>query len=167
MPKANLNRSATDIAVSLLARREHTAAELGDKLRRRGIPEEEITAVLGRLTDTGVIDNERAALIIIRGELRKRPLGRMRLVSKLRQRRVPNEIITRCLSEFDETWEKEQCIRAVDRWIRTNSRSGQWREALTRHLRSRGFQWERIREALEFAGTRDVTDGEIRLDDDE
>ena len=160
MPKATSNRSAKDIALSLLGRRDHTAAELGEKLRRRGIPDKEINTVIERLTDTGIIDNERAAQTIIRGELRKRPIGRMRLMAKLRQRRVPHDLITRCLEELDESWEREQCLRAIERWFRIHSRSGHWRESLTRHLRSRGFAWDCIRRTLRFSDTMEYTDGE-------
>lgn len=148
-----------------MSRREHTAAELSDKLKRRGFPAHEITDVIERLTDTGIIDNERAARIIIRGELRKRPLGRMRLLSKLRQRRVPPGVITRCLEEMDEDWENEQCIRAVDGWFRVNTRSGHWKETLTRHLRSRGFAWDCIRKALESTNTGEGLAGESIEDD--
>jgi regulatory protein len=150
----------------LLSRREHTAAELSDKLRRRGIPSTEITDVIERLTETGIIDNERAARIIIRGELRKRPVGRMRLLSKLSQRRVPSAVIRRCFDEMDESWEHEQCIRAIDSWFRKNTRSGRWKDALARHLRSRGFVWECIRDTLGSAKTGEGMDAENIEDDD-
>jgi len=164
--KTKPNRSARDIALSLLSRREHTAAELSDKLRRRGIPTIEITDVIERLTETGIIDNERAARIIIRGELRKRPVGRMRLLAKLNQRRVPSAVIKRCFDEMDEGWEHEQCIRATDSWFRKNMRSVHWKDALARHLRSRGFAWECIRDALGSAETGEGMDAENIEDDD-
>ncbi len=137
------------MAYDLLSRREHTSGELRQKLGKRGVPEEEIERTLHRLMELGVVDDRRAAELLIQGELRKRPQGLLSLRTKLQRRGLPKAIVRECLADFDENWEEMQAREASSRWCRRRPKSGQWKEALVRHLRSRGFGWGAIRYTVE------------------
>ena len=83
---AREERTAKEIALDLLQRREHTAFELRRKLKAKSIEDSEIDTLFVRLKELGLLDDRRAAALLVKGELRRRAVGRAVLVGRLRQR---------------------------------------------------------------------------------
>lgn len=73
-------RSARQIALRLLARREYSASQIRQRLSDRDLPEPDINAAIERLSDAGLIDDtrvahamaRRAAEVKLRGKSRTR-----------------------------------------------------------------------------------------------
>jgi regulatory protein len=158
-------------ALTLLARREHTRAELARKLARApdkrtlGLtPEDEfapplqaefaesaaalgaaIETVLGRLTAQGLLSDRRAAEAIV--QARRSQRGLVRIVHELEQKGVPAEVAAGALAGLRE--DQTAAARAVWR-----KRFGSLpvdaadRARQTRFLASRGFAFEVIRTVL-------------------
>ncbi len=143
------DRTAKDIAFSLLQRREHTSGELKRKLAARGVGAEEIEILFSRLVELGLLDDRRAGKLLVRTELRKHPMGRARLTAKLRQRGLSQSLISECLEGFDENWEANLAQEAAALWLKRKVPSAKWKEALARHLRNRGFAWGSVRVAID------------------
>ncbi len=76
------------IALRLLEKRLRSRAELETALRRRGVPAEDVIAVLGGLRRIGWIDDARFARAWIRDRLALRPSGHRRLRAELLARGV-------------------------------------------------------------------------------
>lgn len=69
MPKSETGFDAETIALRLLARREHSRAELGIKLQQRGIDEDEAETVLDRLESEGALSEARFVEQLVRARL--------------------------------------------------------------------------------------------------
>jgi regulatory protein len=147
------------IALDLLARREHSAVELRRKLRRRGADETAAEAVVDRLIQDGWVDDRRYAESFIRSRLAK-GFGPLRIDGELRARGVDSALVRTVVWEVGEQWK----VRAET--ARRKRFSGdppddrtEWARQF-RFLEYRGFTREQIRHILR----RQCPDGEV--DDD-
>lgn len=90
-------RTAAEIAVGLLSRREHTREELATKLRARGFGEEEIDTTLRRLAETALQSDTRFALTYVREKRRR--FGDERLRLELAQRGIGEDDIEHAMRD--------------------------------------------------------------------
>ena len=130
-------------AVKLLARREHTRAELARKLATHGT-QEEIETVLNELAGSGLQSDARFVESYLRSQAGR--LGAARLRQTLRQKGVAAELITLHVEELPDelerartVWEKKFSVSPADHndWARQ-----------ARFLQGRGFSVEIIRKLL-------------------
>jgi regulatory protein len=134
-------------AVKLLARREHTRAELTRKLAPHG-SQEEIDIVLNELAGSGLQSDARFAESYLRSQAGR--LGVARLRQTLRQKGVAGELITDHVAKLsNELPDELERARAV--WQKKFSaapadRSDWARQA--RFLQGRGFSVEIIRKLM-------------------
>lgn len=132
-------------AIKLLARREHSRAELGRKLSAHGTPED-IEIVLADLERSGLLSDARFAEAYVRSHGER--FGRHRLRQTLRTKGVDPDTIEARLSEADLPDEQS---RAAAIWARKFGErpadAKEWaRQA--RFLQSRGFSVDVIRTLL-------------------
>ncbi len=138
-------------AVGLLARREHSRAELARKLAALGTSEE-ISAVLDRLEQTGMLSDARAANAYVRSHAVR--FGVAKLQHSLRTKGIGDELIAASLAQEEMT---DELQRARELWRRKFGKrqpetpvardAREWaRQA--RFLQSRGFSVEIIRKLL-------------------
>lgn len=83
-------------ALNLLARREHSRAELGRKLSPHG-EADEIAALLDQLEQENLLSNSRYAESLARSRAGRH--GSLRLKSELRDKGVPDEVSSVVLAE--------------------------------------------------------------------
>lgn len=130
-------------AVRLLARREHTRAELARKLASYGSAEE-IASVLDELARAGLQSDARFAESYVRSQAAR--LGAARMQQTLRQKGVAAELVDAQMRALpDETqraravWQKKFAAPPADarEWARQ-----------ARFLQGRGFSAEAIRRLL-------------------
>jgi regulatory protein len=135
-------------AVALLARREHSRAELAGKLRRRlgeGEDDAAVECVLDELQRCGLLSEERYAASVVR--TRSARYGNARLKQELKARGVPDAAAAAALtatsaSEFE---------RAKTVWVRRFGAlptSLAERARQVRFLQARGFDSAVIRRIL-------------------
>lgn len=131
----------------LLARREHTRAELARKLAPHGT-EEDIATVLDELARAGLQSDARFAESYVRSQAAR--LGAARLRQTLRQKGVAAELVDAQVRDLpDETrrarevWQKKFAAPPADarEWARQ-----------ARFLQGRGFSAETIRRLLKEGG---------------
>ena len=132
-------------AIRLLARREHSRAELARKLAEYGTAEE-IDDVLQSLTTTGLLSDARFAEAYVRSHAAR--FGAARLRQTLRQKGIAGELIETQLAGADAG---DELARARGIWARKYGTppadAREWaRQA--RFLQSRGFSSEVIRKLL-------------------
>ncbi len=132
-------------AIRLLARREHTHAELRKKLAGEGT-EEEIEAVLADLANTGLLSDARTAASFLRAQGAR--FGTAKLKYSLRAKGADDETIAAALegAELPDDIERARAI-----WLRkfgsVPQNQKEWaRQA--RFLQSRGFSSDVIRRLL-------------------
>jgi regulatory protein len=136
-------------AIRLLARREHTRAELATKLSAYGIPEE-ISIVLDQLQQSGLLSDTRFAESYLRSKSSR--LGIARLRYALRNKGVSSEAVEASLAGADLPSELE---RARALWLRKFGElpvdAREWaRQA--RFLQTMGFTSDVIRRLLKGSG---------------
>ncbi|MGI9308894.1 MAG: regulatory protein RecX, partial [Gammaproteobacteria bacterium] len=100
---AAAGRTARAAAMNLLARREHSQAELRTKLKDREYSDPEIADALEGLLRDGLISDERFAEAFVASRVR-RGQGPVRIRVELERRGVPDELIVTHLSVRAAEW---------------------------------------------------------------
>jgi len=130
-------------AIALLARREHSRAELARKLAAHGTPEE-IETVLSQLEDQGLLSDARAAAALVRAQGAR--FGAARLRQNLRQRGIGSELAEAQVAEAGDELERARGVWAK-KFGELPADAREWaRQA--RFLQGRGFSAEVIRKVL-------------------
>lgn len=90
-------------AIALLARREHSALELKQKLAKLGLSDEKLSDAIDSLREEGLQSDRRFAGSFVR-ERMLRGQGAQRIQQELRQRGIASELITAALEEEGGCW---------------------------------------------------------------
>lgn len=136
-------------ALRLLARREHTAAELHRKLSQRGFAEQAIADVLASLAEEGLQSDARFVEHYVRSQA-ERGVGPGRIEAALQERGITDRnLIGSFLDYNDECWLAQ--AQAVREKKFGAGLPGTQRERLrqARFLQGRGFTAEQIFRILE------------------
>ena len=81
-----------DKALSLLAIREHSEAELRNKLNAKGFSKKEIDEAIKKLLAENFLSDSRFCNLFIRSRLKKNPEGKSILIMRLRQKGISAEL---------------------------------------------------------------------------
>ncbi len=135
-------------ALRLLARREHSRAELARKLEQAGFVASDIHSLLDEFEEKNWLSDRRFAESYV-ADHRARS-GRIKLAYELRQRGVPDSIIAGVLGDNRES----ELERARETWSKKFGKApanAAETARQTRFMQSRGFTTEVIRQALSNA----------------
>jgi regulatory protein len=141
--QTDLRRTAMD----LLARREHSRAELRAKLGARGADSTAVDPVLDRLSADGLQSDERYAQALASSHAR-RGKGPVRIRAELRARGVDDGVIERAVRELELPWAELAAQARVKRFGAAAPEDRAARAKQARFLEQRGFAAEHIRAAL-------------------
>lgn len=151
-PRDQRGTSLLARAIALLARREHSRAEIARKLMRRleeGQGRADIDAVLDDLQRRKLLSDERFAASLVR--TRAPRYGAARLKLDLKARGVPAAIAAEALNQLSAGDGRSEFDRARAVWSRRFSAAPQSlaeRARQARFLEARGFSSEVIRKVL-------------------
>lgn len=109
-----------DCALRLLSLRDHSQKELRDKLAQRGAVKDYIENSIAKLTEYGIMNEERYAQRLFEAWMAKGIYGRQHLVAELRKRGVPGELYARILEQFTEALEQQHAERAAIQFCKLN-----------------------------------------------
>ncbi len=153
---------AYTIALTLLASRELSTAQLRARLLRRHFDPAEVDQVVERLTRDGSLDDERVARAAARLEATVRHRGRRRVVRRVRQLGIDGEVAEAAVNEvFGEIDEGTLLDRALERRLQGRPPGSLDRRGLARVVRSlvaQGFAPEAIYARLRYRPT--MSDGD-------
>ena len=105
---------ARAVCLRLLTSRARTRAELEAQLAKRGYPDDVSAAVLDRLTQVGLVDDEDFAEQWVRSRRLNAGKGKRALAAELRKKGVDGEVIDAALADIDADAERtraEQLVR--------------------------------------------------------
>lgn len=105
---------ARALCLRLLTARARTKAELEAQLAKRGYPEEVSAAVLERLAQVGLVDDQDFAEQWVRSRRQHAGKGKRALAAELRNKGVRSEVIDSALADIDAGAERtraEQLVR--------------------------------------------------------
>ncbi|MFD1533121.1 regulatory protein RecX [Pseudonocardia aurantiaca] len=118
-PDADPVALAKEITLRLLTDRARTRQELGQALRRKGIPDEAAGVVLERFDEVGLIDDAAFAGQWVRSRHAYRGLARRAIAMELRRKGVSDEDAGEALAEVDAESEERRARELVDRKLRS------------------------------------------------
>ena len=155
-PSRMLPRGGQEIAFMLLARRDYSHKELGQKLAARGIPREEIEGILQTLQDQKLLDDHRYARrwasLWIQGKL----MGPLGIKMRLRQKGISEDIVKETLMYTEEIFPAKERVRKILAAERKQAKNFpiplQRKKKLVNLLRQKGYGWEDISEVLQQSG---------------
>jgi regulatory protein len=145
-----LKKQATlrERALRLLARREHSRAELARKLRPHVVAEDDLDALLDDLTRRTQLSEERYAES--RANALSRKFGAARIAQELRSKGLDKELAGRAVEAARST-EVERARAVWLRKFRTAPLTREERAKQMRFLQSRGFSFDAIRAVIRGA----------------
>jgi len=134
--------SLRERALRLLARREHSRAELARKLRTYASPAEELETLLEDLSRRKLLSDERYAES--RAHALSRKYGAARIAHELRAKGLGKELAEQA-SEAARATEVERAREIWRRKFRVAPRTREERAKQMHFLQSRGFSFDAIR----------------------
>ena len=148
-------------ALGLLARREHSRAELVRKLVRAGHGRAEAQDAVASLAERGLVSDRRFAETFIRSHV-GRGNGPLRIRRDLEAHGVEASVFTELLDPDAPEWEAKARAVRVKRFGTLRPADAREAARQARFLASRGFTGRQVRHALDAAGTADEgwTEGE-------
>jgi regulatory protein len=114
-PDADPESVARAICLRMLTGRSCTRAELATELRKRHVPDDAATAVLERLDDVGLIDDQAFAAAWVERQRRTRGLSRRALATELRRKGVGAEEVSEAVSVVSDDDERARAAELVAR----------------------------------------------------
>ena len=164
---------AKNLCLRALTGAPKTRQQLADLLAGRDIPDDAAEAVLDRLSEVGLIDDEAFAQAWVTSRQAGRGLARRALKAELRAKGVDDDVAATAVEAVDDDDERETARRLVDRKVPGMRRLD--RATATRRLMgmlarkgySGGLAAGVVREALDADGAGDVAVAEFDdLDED-
>ena len=125
---------ARQIVLRQLAMVPRSRAQLEQKLAQRGCPADVAAAVLDRMSEVGLVDDEAYALMLVRSQQAGRGLAKGALARELRTNGIDDELAQRALASISEVDERDRARALVDKKLR--AMHGMGIEVQTRRLAS-------------------------------
>lgn len=132
----------------------HTVREIRTGLKKRGFQDSVIEEVLEQLVDLKYLDDAQFAQAWIQGRSAVRLHGRLRLTRDLKQKgvagKIIREVMEQCLTMDDELANARKAAEKKLRLLNSTGKNmgSKAREALYRHLSSKGFTADIVRAAV-------------------
>lgn len=154
MPTKRSRPSIRATATQLLARREHSVAELRRKLVAKGFDRAEIDDILPSLQQGGWLSNERFVGSFIRARQGK-GYGPLRIRQELLERGIDEILIREHLDERASHW-REMALKVRQKHFGSPmpKQPQEWAKQ-ARFLQYRGFPTELIRSVMHQSGSSD------------
>lgn len=115
-----LEEFARKVALDRLTDRDRSRADLAQAMAKKGVPEETVQDILGRLEAAGLVDDERFARSWVQSRQRVKGLAPPVLAMELRRHGIDEELARRVLDEdVDADAERQAAHRLVQRKLRS------------------------------------------------
>lgn len=132
-------------AQSILARRDHSEAEVRQKMKKKGFSYDEIDQIIDWLKDQKLLDDAEFARKYAKSLVQSKPVGPLYIRNKFRGKQVADHIVEDAIAKaYEETSEEELIEQAASTWKKIHVKHASDRQRLMRHLASRGFTTDKI-----------------------
>ena len=146
------SKPAYEVALTLLTSRDMTAHNLCAALVRRGYVPQVAQSTCQRLIENGLIDDKRYANRYV--ELRQdKPIGRYAMKQKLRAKGIDEQIASDALESIDDDSQLDAAKELAAKLARRYEKEEPYKRKtkLSQAVARRGFSWDIVREAVEYA----------------
>jgi regulatory protein len=135
------NEKALQRALNLISYRPRSEAEVQNNLKKHQVPEETIHAVVARLRETGILNDQKFAEAWIENRATFRPRSRFALRMELKQKGVNEETIEEALADVDDEVQAYEAAQKKARQLR-NKEEQEFKRKLFGFLARRGFNYD-------------------------
>lgn len=139
--------SSRKIALDILARREHSIAELREKLQAREFPPEEVEQTLSALVEDGLLSEQRFIDSFLASYTR-RGHGPLWLRAELERRGIAGAQVAEALAAHEIDWTSQARAVREKRFGPDQPADYKERARQSRFLQYRGFSSEQVRAAF-------------------
>ncbi|GEM_PF-2864398 len=154
MPKNTRGSKRTDPyyqAQDILSRRDHSIAEVRQKLGRKKFSREQIEAVVRRLIQEELLNDERFATMYTADMLRFKTVGPRWVATALLQKNIDRDIVARVVAEaYPSGTEAALAKKAAKAWQGSHRGVAHDQMRLWRFLAARGFSSASISAATQL-----------------
>ncbi|MHB8185398.1 MAG: regulatory protein RecX [Dermatophilaceae bacterium] len=109
---------ARQIVLRQLAMAPRSRAQLEQKLAQRDCPADVAAAVLDRMSEVGLVDDQAYALMLVRSQQAGRGLAKGALARELRSRGIDDELAQKALASIGDADERDRARALVDKKLR-------------------------------------------------
>lgn len=131
-------KSINEIAVSALARREHSALEMRRKLMQKGFSDDEIDASITQLVENNLLSDERFTESYINMR-RQRGYGPLRIAQELRERGIDEELSNALLDRNHPHWRDTMRQQYAKKYGSEQAQEYAEKAKRAKYLQNRGF----------------------------
>jgi regulatory protein len=110
---------ARQIVLRQLAMGPRSRVQLEQKLAQRDCPTDVVRAVLDRMTEVGLVDDEAFAQMLVRSQQAGRGLARRALARELRTKGIDDDVAQRALESIPDVVERDRARVLVDKKLRS------------------------------------------------
>jgi len=139
--EAQARGSTMESALRLLAYRPRSESELRRRLAARGTEPNAVEQTLARLRESGLVNDEESAAILVENRDRASPRGKRLIASELRAKGIDRDITARAVAALED---EAAAHRAGARRAKSlgGLSAGNFKRRLTEFLLRRGFDTE-------------------------
>lgn len=134
-------KSAYNVAIKWLAKRDYTSFEILKKLQNKGFSKEEILKVIKKLKNEKIIDDEKTLINFVKKKIEKNLYGPYVLHNILLSKGVPEMVINNILNKINQ----EFFINSAIKHIRKKRLS---KNKIFSYLKNKGFEIEKIEKII-------------------
>jgi len=110
---------ARQIVLRQLAMAPRSRAQLEEKLAKRDCPADVAAAVLDRMTEVGLVDDEAYAQMLVRSQHVGRGLAKRALARELRTKGIDDDLAQAALASIPDAVERDRARELVDKKLRS------------------------------------------------
>lgn len=135
-----MSKSPKELAIDILARRDHSVFEMKTKLRKKIFDQEKIDEVIAWLQEKRLLDDRKFAQAKAESIMRTKLCGPMYVKNKLREARIAGGIIEETVDNLAsaEEWQR-RAQKAIIQWQKAHPKHRDDKIRQQRFLASRGF----------------------------
>ena len=148
LTRAGERQTCLASAQRFLSNRPHSEQELRQKLLRRGFKEDDISGILTKLKQAGLVNDALFAAFWAENREAFKPRGKRLTAGELRQKGVAPEVISRVVEPMDESEGAYRAARLKAAHLASAERDT-FRRKLGDYLLRRGFGYDIIRQTVD------------------
>lgn len=147
--RVGMSLSPLDKIQRYCAYQDRCTQEVRIKLKSYKIDDAEIETILKLLQNDGFVNDERYVESFIRGKLRAKQWGKIKIRMHLLQKSIPASLIDKYLNEVEDSSYEENLKDVIDKWIRQHGEvSAENYPKICRFLLSKGYAYEQIMKSV-------------------
>jgi regulatory protein len=129
---------------------ERCQSEVRDKLYTFGLDTDDVNELLAHVVKSGLVNEERFAILFAGGKFRQKQWGRGRIKQELKFKKISDYSIKKALLEIDDADYIKTLEKVADKYYKTLKDKFNYikEQKLIKHLNQKGFEYDLIQDYL-------------------